>query len=99
MNVLRSHITRCAAVLFASAFVLVTMRYAFAVSPDTGDEPVQIAALSGQGSTTGGTLLLLDPDPLVVRAQELLTRLGRYAGRGSPGCRRRRRTGLSRIPC
>lgn len=80
MNVLRSHITRCAAVLFASAFVLVTMRYAFAVSPDTGDEPVQVAALSGQGSTTGGTLLLLDPDPLVVRAQELLTRLGRYAG-------------------
>ncbi|MEQ8710472.1 MAG: hypothetical protein RIC36_15915 [Rhodospirillales bacterium] len=51
-----------------------------AASPDTGSELLQVAALSGQGSTTGGAVLLLDPDPPVTRAQELLTRLGRYAG-------------------
>ncbi|MRG73672.1 hypothetical protein GH722_18055 [Alphaproteobacteria bacterium HT1-32] len=80
MDILQNHMSRCAAGLFVSAFVLMTMRYAIAAPPETGNGQVQIAALSGQGATTGGARLLLDPDPLVVRAQELLTRLGRYAG-------------------
>lgn len=80
MDILQNHIRCCAAGLFVSVFALMTMRYATAAPPDAGGGQVLVAALTGQGPTTGGTLLLLEPDPLVARAQELLTRLGRYAG-------------------
>lgn len=59
---------------------MMAARIAIPAHPETGNGLLQLAALSGQGAITGGAALLLEPDPLVFRAQELLTRLGRYAG-------------------
>lgn len=43
-------------------------------------DPLQLAALSERESIASGAVQTLPPDDLVKEAQELLTRLGRYAG-------------------